>query len=142
MTNMFGRQSDTSAWTWLKTLLYIIRSPSTCRTATTPSRYAQIHTRPPLTHHHALKALHNSLPQFRPYISASLLPQIALVLLVSTFALTFYFSTSVQPCSLPVPCGTHATLPQPSKRQHPYSGKRSRDTREHPRRFRRGCPFL
>ncbi|KAF8439333.1 hypothetical protein L210DRAFT_867202, partial [Boletus edulis BED1] len=39
------------------------------------------------------KALHKSLPPFTPYVSASLLPYIALVLLVSTFVLTFYFST-------------------------------------------------
>ncbi|KAL4069035.1 hypothetical protein J3A83DRAFT_4095396, partial [Scleroderma citrinum] len=38
-------------------------------------------------------ALHKSLPSFSPYVPASLLPFIALVLLSSTFALTFYFST-------------------------------------------------
>ncbi|KAF9235851.1 hypothetical protein BU15DRAFT_77573 [Melanogaster broomeanus] len=41
----------------------------------------------------AIQALHKSLPPFSPYVSASLLPYIALVLLVSTFALAFYFST-------------------------------------------------
>ncbi|KIJ21250.1 hypothetical protein PAXINDRAFT_5433 [Paxillus involutus ATCC 200175] len=41
----------------------------------------------------ATQALHKSLPPFSPYVSASLLPHIALVLLVSTFVLAFYFST-------------------------------------------------
>jgi len=41
----------------------------------------------------AIQALHKALPPFSPYIPASLLPHIALVLLVSTFGLTFYFST-------------------------------------------------
>ena len=34
-----------------------------------------------------------TLPSFSPYVPASLLPPIALVLLATTFALTFYFST-------------------------------------------------
>lgn len=41
------------------------------------------------------KTLHKSLAPFSPYIPASLLPHIALVLIVSTFVLTFYCSTSV-----------------------------------------------
>ncbi|KIM51249.1 hypothetical protein SCLCIDRAFT_33606 [Scleroderma citrinum Foug A] len=40
-----------------------------------------------------IQALHKSLPPFSPYVPASLLPLIALVLLATTFALTFYFST-------------------------------------------------
>jgi len=43
----------------------------------------------------AEQALHKSLPAFSPYVPASLLPSIALVLLASTFALAFYFSTYV-----------------------------------------------
>ncbi|KAG8220696.1 hypothetical protein J3R82DRAFT_2989 [Butyriboletus roseoflavus] len=46
-----------------------------------------------MDHYDAVQALHKSLPSFTPYVSASLLPHIALVLLVSTFALAFYFST-------------------------------------------------
>ncbi|KAH7920499.1 hypothetical protein BV22DRAFT_1198870 [Leucogyrophana mollusca] len=41
----------------------------------------------------AIQALHKSLPPFSPYVPASLLPHIALVLLASTFALAFYSST-------------------------------------------------
>lgn len=40
-----------------------------------------------------IQTLHNFLPPFSPYVSTSLLPFIALVLLSSTFALAFYFST-------------------------------------------------
>ncbi|KAH7884095.1 hypothetical protein F5I97DRAFT_1938696 [Phlebopus sp. FC_14] len=40
-----------------------------------------------------IQALHKSLPPFSPYVSASLLPYIAFVLLTSTFVLAFYFST-------------------------------------------------
>ncbi|KDQ55002.1 hypothetical protein JAAARDRAFT_38110 [Jaapia argillacea MUCL 33604] len=38
-------------------------------------------------------ALHRSLPSFTPYIPVALLPYIAFLLLGSTFALAFYFST-------------------------------------------------
>jgi hypothetical protein len=51
--------------------------------------YSQIWTRL----NHAEQALHKSLPPFSPYVPASLLPSIALILLASTFALAFYFST-------------------------------------------------
>ena len=104
---MFGSQNYTSAWAWLPSAISIpfALHPLPRR------RYGQLqchagtsvstHARPSLTHH-AAKALHKSLPPFTPYVSASLLPQIALVLLVSTFVLTFYFSMSVHPYSLPV----------------------------------------
>ncbi|KAF8508523.1 hypothetical protein JB92DRAFT_2732645, partial [Gautieria morchelliformis] len=39
------------------------------------------------------QTLHQSLPPFVPYISATLLPYLAFVLLMATFALGFYFST-------------------------------------------------
>ncbi|KAG6330562.1 hypothetical protein ID866_8526, partial [Astraeus odoratus] len=39
------------------------------------------------------QVLHQSLPPFSPYVPVSLLPFLALLLLASTFALTFYFST-------------------------------------------------
>ncbi|KAN0101138.1 hypothetical protein V8E55_001122 [Tylopilus felleus] len=57
----------------------------------------------------AIQALHKSLPPFAPYVSASLLPHIALVLLVSTFALTFYFSTLPKD-SFPIREGAVASL--------------------------------
>ncbi|KAH0838783.1 hypothetical protein J3R83DRAFT_7159 [Lanmaoa asiatica] len=57
----------------------------------------------------AIQALHNSLPPFTPYVSASLLPHIALVLLVSTFVLTFYFSTLPKD-SIPIREGAVASL--------------------------------
>ncbi|KAH7910022.1 hypothetical protein BJ138DRAFT_1114485 [Hygrophoropsis aurantiaca] len=41
----------------------------------------------------AIQLLHKSLPPFSPYLAASTLPYIALVLLASTFTLAFYFST-------------------------------------------------
>ncbi|KAG8701670.1 hypothetical protein FRC09_005205 [Ceratobasidium sp. 395] len=41
----------------------------------------------------AVKALHESLPSFAPLIPTAVLPYIAFVLLTSTFALGFYFST-------------------------------------------------
>ncbi|QRW05785.1 hypothetical protein RhiLY_04784 [Ceratobasidium sp. AG-Ba] len=41
----------------------------------------------------AVKALHESLPAFAPLIPTAALPYIAFVLLTSTFALGFYFST-------------------------------------------------
>lgn len=41
----------------------------------------------------SIQALHQSLPPFSPYISATLLPYLAGVLLTTTFALAFYFST-------------------------------------------------
>ena len=44
--------------------------------------------------------LHQSLPPFAPYISAALLPYLAFVLLIATFALGFYFSTYVDPITL------------------------------------------
>ncbi|QRV76891.1 hypothetical protein RhiJN_19736 [Ceratobasidium sp. AG-Ba] len=40
-----------------------------------------------------VKALHESLPAFAPLIPTAALPYIAFVLLTSTFALGFYFST-------------------------------------------------
>ncbi|KAG8688398.1 hypothetical protein FRC11_005477, partial [Ceratobasidium sp. 423] len=40
-----------------------------------------------------IKALHESLPAFAPLIPTGALPYIAFVLLTSTFALGFYFST-------------------------------------------------
>ncbi|OAX37007.1 hypothetical protein K503DRAFT_720400 [Rhizopogon vinicolor AM-OR11-026] len=46
-----------------------------------------------MDNYEAIQALHKSLPAFSPYVSASLLPPIALILLTSTFALAFYFST-------------------------------------------------
>ncbi|KAH6917683.1 hypothetical protein BKA70DRAFT_1252923 [Coprinopsis sp. MPI-PUGE-AT-0042] len=41
----------------------------------------------------SVKALHAQLPPFSPLVPVSLLPTLALVLLASTFGLTFYFST-------------------------------------------------
>ncbi|KAJ8088718.1 hypothetical protein PQX77_005578 [Marasmius sp. AFHP31] len=41
----------------------------------------------------ALKALHESLPPFKPIVNVSLLPYIAFILLASTFTLGFYFTT-------------------------------------------------
>ncbi|KAF7978987.1 hypothetical protein HWV62_44249 [Athelia sp. TMB] len=41
----------------------------------------------------SIQALHKVLPPFAPYIPVALLPYFALVLLSSTFALAFYFST-------------------------------------------------
>ncbi|KAF7964490.1 hypothetical protein HWV62_6979 [Athelia sp. TMB] len=43
----------------------------------------------------SIQALHKALPPFAPYIPVALLPYFALVLLSSTFALAFYFSTRV-----------------------------------------------
>ncbi|KAL5534732.1 hypothetical protein ACEPAG_1196 [Sanghuangporus baumii] len=40
-----------------------------------------------------IQNLHKSLPAFSPYISESVLPYLAFVLLAATFTLTFYFST-------------------------------------------------
>ncbi|CEL58363.1 hypothetical protein RSOLAG1IB_03109 [Rhizoctonia solani AG-1 IB] len=40
-----------------------------------------------------VKALHESLPAFAPLIPTAVLPYLAFVLLTSTFALGFYFST-------------------------------------------------
>ncbi|KAF9261877.1 hypothetical protein L218DRAFT_980722 [Marasmius fiardii PR-910] len=40
-----------------------------------------------------LKSLHESLPPFRPIVNVGLLPYLAFVLLASTFALAFYFTT-------------------------------------------------
>ncbi|KAK7041768.1 hypothetical protein VNI00_009057 [Paramarasmius palmivorus] len=41
----------------------------------------------------AIKTLHESLPPFQPIVNVGLLPYFAFVLLASTFALAFYFST-------------------------------------------------
>ena len=45
--------------------------------------------------HLFIQALHQSLPPFSPIVSVELLPYLAIILLVSTFALAFYFSTYV-----------------------------------------------
>lgn len=113
---MFGTQNYTPAWAWLPSAT--ISSLSILNMANYDA--VQVRPYPPTPaprSHHAAKALHKTLPPFAPYVSASLLPQIALVLLVSTFALTFYFSTSVHPYSLPVfwelMCRSHS-LPKDS----------------------------
>ncbi|KAI5897301.1 uncharacterized protein SCHCODRAFT_02696030 [Schizophyllum commune H4-8] len=41
----------------------------------------------------SIQALHRNLPAFQPSIPVSLLPYLAFILLGSTFALTFWFST-------------------------------------------------
>ncbi|KAG7090664.1 hypothetical protein E1B28_009763 [Marasmius oreades] len=41
----------------------------------------------------AMKALHESLPPFKPIINVALLPYLAFILLSSIFALGFYFTT-------------------------------------------------
>ncbi|KAJ3751201.1 hypothetical protein DFH05DRAFT_169195 [Lentinula detonsa] len=46
-----------------------------------------------MSEYESMKALHNSLPPFQPLISVAILPYLALILLASTFALTFYLST-------------------------------------------------
>ncbi|KAJ1310756.1 hypothetical protein OPQ81_009278 [Rhizoctonia solani] len=50
-------------------------------------------TRTQLEDYARIKALHESLPAFAPLIPTAALPYIAFVLLTSTFALGFYFST-------------------------------------------------
>ncbi|KAF8641529.1 hypothetical protein AX16_009907 [Volvariella volvacea WC 439] len=41
----------------------------------------------------SIQDLHRSLPSFSPIIPVELLPYLALILLASTFGLTFYFTT-------------------------------------------------
>ncbi|OCH94211.1 hypothetical protein OBBRIDRAFT_789548 [Obba rivulosa] len=41
----------------------------------------------------SIQALHKASPAFSPYIPVGLLPYLAFLLLSSTFALAFYFST-------------------------------------------------
>jgi len=41
----------------------------------------------------SVQALHSSLPAFAPAVPVSFLPLLALILLSSTFALAFYFTT-------------------------------------------------
>ncbi|GBE78582.1 hypothetical protein BKA93DRAFT_799571 [Sparassis latifolia] len=41
----------------------------------------------------SIQALHRSIPPFSPDIPVGLLPYLAFVLLATTFALAFYFST-------------------------------------------------
>ena len=60
-----------------------------------PSRYAIVSFSPPLFFHLSIQALHQSLPSFSPIVPVELLPYLAIILLASTFALAFYFSTYV-----------------------------------------------
>ncbi|EMD41500.1 hypothetical protein CERSUDRAFT_90065 [Gelatoporia subvermispora B] len=59
----------------------------------------------------SIEVLHKAVPAFSPYIPVGLLPYIAFILLSATFALGFYFSTSVPAQSIRSPIYNTSTDP-------------------------------
>ncbi|KAF5377287.1 hypothetical protein D9615_006465 [Tricholomella constricta] len=57
-----------------------------------PSR-ATLSTHTAMSTYASTRALHTALPPFQPLLPVALLPYLAALLLASTFALAFYFST-------------------------------------------------
>ncbi|KAF8584967.1 hypothetical protein K439DRAFT_1410502 [Ramaria rubella] len=60
----------------------------------------------------SIEKLHQSLPPFTPYLSAGLLPYLAFITLVATFALGFYFTTYVGNIRAWLPIHTMSRLPK------------------------------
>ena len=126
--------------------LYSVRSPSTTTpsiwTITTPCRYVRIHPRPALAHTPRCKdpaQITASVHPLRVRVASPTDCTRSPRLYIRAHILLFNVCSPIFTSGI---LGTHVSFTQPSKRQYPYPGRCSRVTREHPRRFRCGCPFL